>query len=207
VVSRKVGIEIYVEGGGDHDDLKTACRRGFKRFFESAGLVGRLPKVIACGGRDQAYDMFCWAMTHPEPNVRPLLLVDSEGPVSEGPWRHLKQRDNWDKPEGGSDDHVYLMVQCMESWFLADRETLARFFGQGFNEKKLPPLSQGSETIGKEVVYQSLSKATQNCKTKGQYRKGKHSFEILGLLDPIQVSAELPHAKRLLESLAKRSKR
>jgi len=205
VVSGRIGIEIFVEGGGDRDDLKTLCRRGFKRFFERAGLGGRLPKVIACGGRARAYDMFRTAVDHPEINVLPLLLVDSEGPVSEGPWRHLKRFDGWERPEAVGDDQIYLMVQCMESWFLADRECLTRFFGQGFHGKALPPKSREIEAIDKDKVYSYLMKATQASKTKGEYRKGKHSFEILGQLDPNKVSAASPQARRLLETLMKRS--
>lgn len=30
------------------------------------------------------------------------------------------------------------MVQCMENWFMADKECLALFFGQGFNVNALP---------------------------------------------------------------------
>jgi hypothetical protein len=49
--------------------------------------------------------------------------------------------------------------------------------------------------------------ATQTSKTKGEYRKGKHSFELLGQLDPDKVMAASPHAKRLLDILKKRSER
>ena len=32
---------------------------------------------------------------------------------------------------GATDEQAHLMVQCMEAWFLADRETLAAVFGRG----------------------------------------------------------------------------
>jgi hypothetical protein len=185
--------------------LKTSCRSGFQRFFQNAGLGGHLPKVIACGGRGRAYDMFRTALANPEPHVLPLLLVDNEGPVSDGPWHHLKRQDDWDRPPGARDEQAHLMVQCMESWFLADRETLARFFGRGFNGKKLPHSSRAIEAIGKQVVYVGLLGATQTCKTKGPYLKGKHSFEILGRLDARKVGAASPYARRLLEVLKKRA--
>ncbi|WP_156013419.1 hypothetical protein [Thioalkalivibrio sp. HK1] len=44
-------IKIYVEGGGDIKVLKTKCRKGFRNFFRKAGLDGRMPRVVACGGR------------------------------------------------------------------------------------------------------------------------------------------------------------
>ena len=49
-------VKVYVEGGGDGKDLRTKCRRGFSSFFEKADLVGRMPQVIACGGRAKAFD-------------------------------------------------------------------------------------------------------------------------------------------------------
>jgi hypothetical protein len=70
-----VSIEIYVEGGGDWDDLKTRCRRGFKRFFEKAGLTGRLPKVIACGGRNSAFKMFRTAVSNRDVGIIRLILI------------------------------------------------------------------------------------------------------------------------------------
>ena len=63
------------------------------------------------------------AVNNGGPNDLPLLLVDSEGPVAAGQtsWQHLKARDNWDKPRPVSDDQAFLMVEVMETWFIADR--------------------------------------------------------------------------------------
>lgn len=136
-----VAIRIYVEGGGDSNALKTRCREGFQRFFEKAGLKGRMPRVIACGTRRNAYDDFCTALKQADPNEFIVLLVDSEEPVPQGcgSWEHLKNRsdDNWDKPPKAADDNAHLMVQCMEAWFLADKDVLMVFYGSGFNSKVL----------------------------------------------------------------------
>lgn len=140
-------VKLYVEGGGDAAALRTACRQGFTTFITKAGLTSR-PRVVACGSRRDAYDSFCTAIANGE---AAMLLVDSEVAVSDAdqlfedkskwlPWSHLKQRqgDGWEKPEGGEDSDCHLMVQCMESWFLADRDTLKAFFGIGFKESQLP---------------------------------------------------------------------
>jgi len=59
--------------------------KGFSRFFEKAGLQGRMPRIVACGGRRNAYESFVTAL---ETDGRPpMLLVDAEGPVQQaGPW-------------------------------------------------------------------------------------------------------------------------
>jgi hypothetical protein len=35
-----VGMKLFVEGGGDSNDLRTACRAGFAAFLKKAGLTG-----------------------------------------------------------------------------------------------------------------------------------------------------------------------
>jgi len=57
-----VTVRLYVEGGGDSKELKTHCRRGFRKFIEKAGLQGRMPRIVACGGRQRAYDSFATAL-------------------------------------------------------------------------------------------------------------------------------------------------
>jgi hypothetical protein len=130
--------KIYVEGGGDSETLHSRCREGFRCFIEKAGFKGRMPRIVACGGRRAAYDRFKIAC---ETGEKAMLLIDSEDFVAvDSPWVHLSNRpgDGFAAPQKADDDHCHLMVVCMEAWFLADRNTLSLFFGQGFNEKALP---------------------------------------------------------------------
>ena len=198
-------IKVYVEGGGNVRELRSKCRKGFNSFFDKANLSGRMPQVIACGDRQNAYDKFEAALRSSGNQVFVALLVDSEGPVAEGagPWRHLQTRDNWDRPDGATEDNAHLMVQCMEAWFLADKDCLAAFFGRGFNRNALPGRSD-IEEIPKTDVLDGLKNATRQCQPKGAYGKGRHSFEILSGIDPAKVVAALPHAKRLALPHAKR---
>ena len=193
---------VYVEGGGDTKALRTECRRGFSIFLDKAGLKGRMPKIAACGARQQAYDDFCHALDAVGNDKFIALLVDSEGPVAKGnsPWAHLKKRDGWDKPRAAREDSAHLMVQCMEAWFLADGDTLADFFGAGFNKKALPARPD-IEDIPKSDLEKSLKKATRQCGKKGAYHKGRHSFAILAALIPEKVTAVSPHAKQLVRTL------
>jgi len=110
-----VKLKLYVEGGGDHKSLKINCRKGFRELFEKAGFKGGMPEIVACGPRNEAFDDFKTAMATTKQDNYPVLLVDSEGPVTKDPWSHLQERDKWPKPEGAQDDQAQLMVQCMET--------------------------------------------------------------------------------------------
>jgi hypothetical protein len=211
-----VKMKIYVEGGGDAAALKTACREGFSKFLSRAGLAGRMPRVVACGSRADAFDSFCTALRNGE---LAMLLVDSEAPVIAAaqpgdasdaknraqwlPWAHLQQRkgDGWEKPDGSEDLQCHLMVQCMESWLLADREVLTKFFGQGFKENVLPPPANPVELVAKKKIYDDFAAATRACKTKSSYGKGEHSFQLLGMIDPAKVQAASPWALRFVEAV------
>ena len=202
-------VSVYAEGGGDKRPvLESELRRGFSDFFDKAGLHNRKPKVIACGSRENAFKDFCLAIAQGQ---NALLMVDSEKPISPAhepptgnqflPWDHLKSSDNWDKPHQATDTDCHLMVQCMESWFIADWETVARFFGKDYKDTAKP--SQTSENISKDEVFKALAKATRDCKS-GAYGKGPHSFKLLALIKPDRVSEASPWAKRFIDEILKR---
>ncbi len=196
-------VKIYVEGGGDTNALKTKCRQGFSEFFRKAGLEGRMPRIVASGSRQAAYEDFCIALKKAGDDDFIALLVDSEAPVAanheEAPWLHLKDQDNWARPAQATDENAHLMVQCMEAWFIADRPTLVAFFGQGFNENALP-VNPNVEEIPKQDLYAALDAASRNSQ-KGRYGKGRHSFGILSQIDPTRVTDASPWARRLIDTL------
>ena len=203
-----MSARVYVEGGGNNNRaLAARCREAFSEFFRKAGLAGRMPRVIAGGGRKQAYDDFCVAFGDPKNDAFTVLLVDSEDPVTEGvgAWTHLRNRqgDEWGKPAGATDEHAHLMVQCMEAWFLADRETLTAVFGTGFGPNALPGQATDVEPISKQDVIAGLQNAARRCRTRG-YDKERDSFRILQRLDPDKVTAASSHAARLVTTLRNR---
>ena len=190
-------VKLYVEGGGDSERLHRLCRKGFQGFLEQAGLKGSMPRIVACGGRQTAYDRFKTAC---KANETALLLIDSEERVSvSSPWEHL-QKEGFCPPDNAGDTLCHLMVVCMESWFLADKGALSRFFGQGFNAGALPK-SEDIETISRQEVYEGLQKASLHCKTKAPYGKGAHSFALLLLIDPLKVADASPWTARFLKEL------
>ena len=196
-----MSVEIYIEGGGDGSrDLERLFRRSWAKFFETAGLQGHLPRVVRGGGRNRTFDLFAKAIEHPDPRRVPLLLVDSEARVAarHSVWQHLQARDGWNRPPGTGDDQAFLMVQIMETWLLADRNSLKRYFGAKFGENALRQWPQ-LEDVSKTTVLNALECATANCSKR--YAKGKISFELLAQVDPARVKAACPYAKAFLKRL------
>ena len=200
-----VSATVYVEGGGNTRALRQACREGFSSFFRKAGLNERMPKVVACGSRTRAYKNFRTAIGQ-RPADLIVLLVDSEGPVkADTRWAHLRERegDGWEQPAGTTESNVHLMVQVMESWFLADRECLMRYFGNGFKGSALPAPQRPIEDVAKADVERALRDSAKSSR-KGRYTKSRDSFALLRLLDAAKVIEASPHARRLIEAIAER---
>ena len=171
-----MSVKLCVEGGGDRKTLRRNLRRGLGKFIEKAGLQGKMPRMVACGSRNDAYHSFRTAQDRGEPA---MLLVDAEGPVSTSePWQHLKARDGWNRPDGATDDQCHLMVQVMESWFLADADALESFYGRDFERRALPA-RPNIEQVSKRDVRNGLASATRNT-TKGSYDKGAPQFRHSG---------------------------
>ena len=160
-----------------------------------------MPSVTPCGSRQRAYKKFCTAIDEAEAGSFIVLLVDSEAGVTVGdsPWEHLKKRDKWVQPSAAADDSAQLMVQCMEAWFIADRQSLSDYFGKDFKDAALPKRDD-VEAIAKDDLLRTLKQATRSC-SKGSYSKGRHSFELLGCLDPSKVMDASHHAKLLIDTL------
>src|SRR5262245_43173781 len=93
------------------------------------------------------------------PDAFNVLLIDSEGPVNNGPKAHLKRRDDWNLPDISA-EHYHLMVQMMEAWLAADREARRKFYGQRFNANAIPR-TPNVEQIGKQDLESALKEATR----------------------------------------------
>ena len=173
---------IYIEGGGDSKDLHVQCRRGFRLLLESSSFSGRMPRLVVCGGRSVVYGDFKTAHESERADYV-AMLIDSEEPVSdfEKTWDHLKNRDSWEQPVGANDEQVLFMTTCMETWIVADRDTLRQHYGSELQESALPSLNKLEQRSRKDVQ-SDLKHATHNC--INAYEKGKRSFEILGKLKP-----------------------
>ena len=92
------------------------------------------------------------------------------------------------------------MVQCMEAWFLADRQAMAKFFESGFRDSALSRNPE-IEAIPKDDLLDSLAAATRGCPRGKRYTKGKRSFELLCRLDAGKLKQQLPHFASLCDVL------
>jgi Domain of unknown function (DUF4276) len=192
-----------VEGGGNTSTGKSAFRKGLTQFFLKTELKGKMPKIIACGARSNAYNAFCTALNEKNDNNDIIiLLIDSEVTFSseQSKWGFLKQQpnDKWEKPFNASEEHVYLMVQCMEAWLVADPDALAKYYGNNFRANLLPRCA--SRDIDKNTLYKTLAAATKNT-TKKSYDKGSHPFDLLAEINPEKVFSSCPSAKQLIDHL------
>ncbi len=192
-----MSLLVYVEGGGDRRSY-TACRKAFGAFF--GRVLGDRPKarIVACGARHQAYEDFRRSLKD-DPKIFAVLLVDSENPVMEGvdAATHLRKQDDWTDLQPGQS--IHLMVQCMESWFLADKRALSTYYGDGFREQTLPA-NPRIEQIPKGDVLSGLRIATRGTRI-GSYHKTRHAFDILERIDPEMVKKASPFAERLFRAL------
>lgn len=195
-------VHIYVEGGGKNKALVSECRRGFKEFLEKAGCPDNSIRIIARGARSEAFKSYKIALESASGSF-PLLLVDSEAPIdpSRELWPQMgpNLHGNWRNVPGIEEEQLHLMVQCMESWFLADRDALASYFRKGFVTNVLPQ-NPNVEAVDKSDVLEGLRKASR-ATAKGAYAKGRDSFRILASLDPSKVRGAARHADRLVKTL------
>jgi len=196
-----VKVLIYVEGGGERGGAVTNCRIAFTTFFSKV-IPPRSFKVIASGSRSNAYKDFCATLKTNRSDYI-VLLVDSEEKVTTGPWQHLATRkgDKWRRPANAHADQAHLMVQAMEAWFLADRQTLTAYYGQGFLVGSLPG-QPDIELIPKKDVVIALRHASSKTQ-KGEYHKTRHGFDLLEQIDPQRVRTASHHADRLFAMLAR----
>ena len=74
---------IYLEGGGDSRDVQIRCREGFRKLLERCGYAGRMPRLVACGGRGAAFDAFKTALVRARKGDFVALWIDSEDPVAD----------------------------------------------------------------------------------------------------------------------------
>ena len=89
----------------------------------------------------------------------------------------------------------------MEAWFIADMDTLKKYYGQGFKENSIPK-NPDVEKIDKDSLVRSLKEATRNTKSKGEYQKIQHASDLLKKLDTAKVRKASKYCDRLFTTLA-----
>lgn len=190
-----------MEGGGEGNAAKATLRQGMDTFLQplkEAARAKALPwKLVCCGPRNEAFQRFQNAVNSGDDAVS-VLLVDAEGPVNQSARRHLRDRDQWNL-SFAPEETIHLMVQAMETWIVANSETLKSYYGQGFRENRLPRATN-LESVPKTDVESSLREATERTQKKS-YHKIRHAGDLLKRIDAGKVKARCAHCRRLFEAL------
>ncbi|MBI5497306.1 MAG: DUF4276 family protein [Deltaproteobacteria bacterium] len=185
-------VKLFVEGGGDARRLRTELREGFHGLLSKAG-VRRMPRIIACGPRSQAFRDF----SNERQKGPAVLLVDSEGPGTASPWEHVRR--DVEKPPAATEEDLHFMAVTMETWLCSDPGALEGYYGQGFKAAALPQ-RPNLEEEPKNDVNAKLAAAVKASR-KGRYNKGEDSFTVLGRIDPGCIAARCPRwGKRFLDA-------
>jgi len=173
-------IRIYFEGN------KT-LRTGFVRFFSDLERAAREAhsEIEFVAARNGTSDYREAMRSHP--HAWNILLKDSEEqmPKSHG-------------IDPGLVADVFWMVELMESWFLADPDALAEYYGRDFAASALRK-TQDVERIGKAEVLKRLKRATKN-----KYHKVQHAPHVLARLDPHRVQKHARHCRKLFDTVKAR---
>ena len=196
-------IAIFMEGGGQRKEDQAILRNGMEVFLRELKKTARAKSWrwnLSCSGsRDIAFKRFEDARKRGG-HTLVVLLVDSEGPVKASPREHLFAIDGWNMRDS-NEDAIHLMAQTMETWLLADSESLANYYGQKFARNALRK-SDDLERVPKADVEQALKRATRKTQ-KGAYHKNKikHAGDLLELIDPKKTRKKCRHCERLFSVL------
>ena len=156
-------------------------------------------KLVCCGSRNETLRRFGAAHKGPDDTVV-VLLVDSKGPVNALPRAHLTAKDGWNL-DSVDNDNVHLMAQTMETWIIADQDTLADYYGQDFQTNALPS-RRDLEQIDKSEIASALERSTGQTQ-KGPYHKIRHAGELLKLIESEKVRRHCGHCERLFDVLGR----
>ncbi len=213
-------IAIYVEGGGDTAQQKAELRNGFDQLLGAVKQAARDKrigwKLVPSGSRNSTHQAFNNALENARPGTLCVLLVDSEGPLpaestkptsendeARNAWEHavavvrrdhLRNRDGWSLDQGRP-EQIHLMVQCMESWLVADPAGMRDYYKKDFHPDRLP-VRPNLEEEPKAEVYRKIAVATRETSKKeyseANKSKIKHASKILAAISATVVERRCP---------------
>ena len=190
-------IRIYFEGD---KSLRPGLEAFLKTAIDEARGQGVRFNAVAGGPIDETIKDFL-AAVRDYPDALVILLVDSDRRDDGNLVTYIKSRSVWDTQFGSAikNDQIHFMVQVMESWFLADKDALAGYYGRGFRSNRLPQ-NPNVERIPKDDVIGGLANATRNTSQK-RYHKTKHAPALLQAIDSDKVRNAAPNCRRLFTAL------
>lgn len=191
-------VRLYVEGSpkGMHANGLRLFRNGFKQHLVKLDPRLKTMEVSPCGSTEETIRDYARAVRENRADFVPSLLVDSETPVTaNSPAEHLRIKLDSADVKRDARTNIFLMVQCMESWFVTDPTALKACFGNQLRENALPP-TQDIEATSKKGVLAALKSAVQATPSE-DYHKVQHGAKILANLNPEAVARRSSHARDL----------
>ncbi|CAN5725738.1 DUF4276 family protein [soil metagenome] len=196
----KKEIRIYIEGDTKNKGKNTdiTLRQGFNAFFreliEEAKNKNTTLRPITYGSKFETFKKFLDGVREYQDSFV-LFLLDSDAPLekNETPKAFLKKQNPTWHLHDVEEKQCHLMVHLMESWFFADKDKLAEYYGQNFNLNSLAK-NTNVEKIPKADVENGLANATRNTQ-KGEYHKTRHGAKILEIISPQNVRNAAPNCK------------
>jgi hypothetical protein len=188
------GIHVYYEG---HKLLIEGFSQFFAQLRKSAHGRRCHFRLIPAGSGSAACDRFGIAI-RANKDVWNILLTGSEGPDTGGLSESLCRKYDWD---GNHQDSIFRMVEMMESWLHADKDTLEEFYGRGFRRNALKA-NPKVEEISKADLENGLKAATKDT-GKGEYfdHKTSHGPKLLCAISAEKVQAAAPNCKKLFATV------
>ncbi len=197
-------VRLYVEGGpvGVDSDALRAFRSAFKNHLVRLDPRLKNMEVIARGSVHTTVKSYAEGFRQYAGERNLALLVDSDGPVTAASCaEHLRSKLDSAHVPAEARVNLFLMVQCMESWFVADFVALQACFGNKLRQNALPR-NLNVEAISVKDVLAALHESLRQSPT-AKYRKVQHGTRILAELNPAQVAGKSRHARELHEFLRK----
>ncbi|MGA2207304.1 MAG: DUF4276 family protein [Terracidiphilus sp.] len=171
-------------------------RNSFKQHLVKLDPRLKAMEVSPCGSTEDTIRDYARAVRENKADFVPALLVDSDTPVTvNSPAEHLRIKLDSAKVQRDARTNIFLMVQCMESWFVTDPTALKACFGDQFRENALPP-NPDIEAVAKRDVLAALE-ATVKPTPARHYHKIHHGMKILVELNPDTVAQRSKHARDL----------
>jgi hypothetical protein len=178
-------LRIYFEGD-------RRLRPGFHEFFKEIREVAFARrcyvKLVDTDGTPVAD--FLTALKA-NPDAWNVLLLDSDAPNNTSLSEFLRSKGL----ERSHQESVFWMVQIMETWFLSDIDSLAKYYGGGFRSDGLRGNPQ-VEQIPKADVLSRLKGATRDTQS-GEYHKTRHAPRLLAMISPSVVRRAAPNCERM----------
>jgi hypothetical protein len=175
-------------------------RVAFKRHLEKLDPLLKNLDVVAKGSTDYTIKSYVEGVRQFSHQCSVALLVDADGPVpADTPARHIEAKLNSAHVPPHARSNVFLMVQCMESWLVADAALLESCFGNKLRPRALPQ-NPDLESVSKKDVATALNDAVKETPA-GKYHKVRDAARILELLSPAVVAKRSKHARMLHQFL------